>query len=150
MRGLFRSRRAANAALRHLADEDGLCLQTLGFDATRRGACFRHQIARCRGVCAGRENPHFHLARVAAALARFPGAAQWPHAGALGIVERRRGEEAAEVHVVDRWCYLGTARSDEEVGDLLASRTRPFDYDHYRILARHLAKRGVRTVALQR
>jgi DNA polymerase-3 subunit epsilon len=153
VRGIFRSRRAATAALRNLADEDGLCLQTLGFDAARRGACFRHQISRCRGVCAGRENPHFHLARVAAALARFPGAAQWPHAGPLGIVERRRDPagdvEASDVHVVDRWCYLGTATSDAEVGELLSSARRaPFDYDHYRILARHLGKRGVRTVAL--
>lgn len=150
VRGLFRSRRAANAALRHLADEDGLCLQTLGFDTSRKGPCFRHQIARCRGVCAGRENPHFHLARVAAALARFPGAAQWPHAGPVGIVERDRGREAADVHVVDRWCYLGTASSDEEVHDLLAAgRRTPFDYDHYRILARHLGKRGVRAVPLR-
>jgi DNA polymerase-3 subunit epsilon len=148
VRGIFRSRRAAHAALRHLADEDGLCLQTLGFDAARKGACFRHQIARCRGVCAGRENPHFHLARVAAALARFPGAAQWPHPGALGIVERDR-DEGSEVHVVDRWCYLGTATSDAEVAELLASgRRAPFDYDHYRILARHLGKRGVRAVPL--
>ncbi|HYD57633.1 MAG TPA: exonuclease domain-containing protein [Burkholderiales bacterium] len=151
VRGLFRSRRAATAALRVLADADGLCLQTLGFDASRRGACFRHQIARCRGVCAGKENPHFHLARVAAALARFPGAAQWPHDGPLAIVERDRDRDAEEVHVVDRWCYLGSARSDEEVHDLLACREpAPFDYDHYRILERHLGKRGVRTLPLSR
>jgi DNA polymerase-3 subunit epsilon len=151
VRGLFRSRRAATAALRHLADEDRLCLQTLGFDTTRKGPCFRHQIARCKGVCAGRENPHLHLARVAAALARFPGAAQWPHAGALGIVERDTERETSEVHVVDRWCYLGTAGSDAEVEELLADgRRAAFDYDHYRILARHLGKRGVRAVPLRR
>ena len=157
MRGLFRSRRAANSALRHLADEDGLCLQTLGFNegfsSTRKGSCFRHQIARCRGVCAGKENPHFHLARVAAALARFPGAEAWPHAGPVGIVERRRGDDdddGSEVHVIDRWCYLGTASCDAEVGELLSSRRRPFDYDHYRILARHLGRRGVRAVPIGR
>jgi DNA polymerase-3 subunit epsilon len=149
VRGLFRSKRAATAALRQLADDEGLCLQTLGFDTARRGPCFRHQIARCRGVCAGKESPHLHLARLAAALARFPGAAQWPHAGPLGIVERGREDDGSEVHVVDHWCYLGTATSDAEVEDLLATRGRPpFDYDHYRILARHLGKRGVRVVGL--
>jgi DNA polymerase-3 subunit epsilon len=148
VRGLFRSRRDALKALRALADEHGLCLQTLGFDVARQGACFRHQIGKCRGVCAGRENIHVHHGRVAQALARLK-AAEWPHAGPLGIVERDRGREASEVHVVDRWCYLGTARSDPELAELLEARAEPrFDYDHYRILARHLAKKGVRTMPL--
>jgi len=73
----------------------------------------------------------------------------WPHRGALGIVETDHGCESTEVHVVDRWCYLGTASCDAEVAELLESRHRlRFDYDHYRILARHLGKRGVRLVRL--
>ena len=147
--GLFRSRRDALHALRGLADEYGLCLQTLGFDAPARdGACWRFQIGRCRGVCAGRENIHLHHGRVAEALARMK-AVEWPHAGPLGIVERDPEGESTEVHVVDRWCYLGTARDDAEVSELLESSRHPaFDYDHYRILTRHLGKRGVRTVDL--
>jgi DNA polymerase-3 subunit epsilon len=151
LRGLFRSRRAALNALRALADEERLCLQALGFEAAlplRAGGCFRHQLGRCAGVCAGHENPHLHLARLAAALRRFPDAA-WPHAGAVGIVERDRSEEATEVHVVDRWCYLGAASCDAEIAELLEARRKPrFDYDHYRILARHLGKPGVRVVPL--
>ena len=85
---------------------------------------------------------------MAEALARLK-AAQWPHAGPLGIVERDRAREATEVHVVDRWCYLGTASSDGELAELLEEARRPrFDYDHYRILARHLRKKGVRTMPL--
>ena len=146
--GLFRSRRDALHALRALADEHGLCLQALGFEPGRAGACFRHQIQKCAGVCAGRESIHVHHGRVAEALARLK-AAQWPHAGPLGIVERDRAREATEVHVVDRWCYLGTASSDGELAELLEEARRPrFDYDHYRILARHLRKKGVRTMPL--
>ena len=53
------------------------------------------------------------------------------------------------MHVVDRWCYLGTANSDAEIGELLeARRSARFDYDHYRILTRHLGKRGVRVIEL--
>ncbi len=71
----------------------------------------------------------------------------------MGIVEKDRAEESTEVHVVDRWCYLGTASSDAEVAELLEGRRSlveraGFDYDHYRILARHLGKRGVRVVEL--
>ena len=51
--GLWRSRRAAMQALRNAADEHRLCLQTLGFDVKRLGACLRHQMGRCAGVCAG-------------------------------------------------------------------------------------------------
>jgi len=145
LRGLFRSRRMALSALRELADAHRLCLKTVGFDERGSGVCFRHQVGRCAGVCAGRENVHLHHARLAAALAQFPGAS-WPHAGPLGIVEIDRGREATEVHVVDRWCYVGSARSDDELAELLEQRRTPaFDYDHYRILARHLARPGVRT-----
>jgi DNA polymerase-3 subunit epsilon len=67
----------------------------------------------------------------------------------VGIVERDRGREAAEVHVVDRWCYLGTAGTDAELAELLEQARAPrFDYDHYRILSRHLARQNVRTLAL--
>jgi DNA polymerase-3 subunit epsilon len=98
-------------------------------------------------VCAGKENPAAHHARVAAALARLK-ALEWPHRGPIGIVETDREREQTEVHVVDRWCYIGTARSEAEVGELLQARRRRFDYDHYRVLARHLAKGEARTVEL--
>jgi DNA polymerase-3 subunit epsilon len=139
-------------ALRSLADAHGLCLQAMGFETGFSSgpprACFRHQLGKCAGVCAGRESVHLHHARLAAALASWK-AADWPHEGPLGIVEKTRDGEDAEVHVVDRWCYLGAARSDAEVAELLeGGRRGRFDFDHYRILARHLGKPGVRTVRL--
>jgi DNA polymerase III subunit epsilon len=71
------------------------------------------------------------------------------HSGPLGILERDRQRDAAEIHVVDRWCYLGTARCEAELGELLEARRAPrFDYDQYKILARHLGKKGVRTMKL--
>jgi DNA polymerase-3 subunit epsilon len=147
--GLFRSRRDALEALRGLADEHGLCLQTLGFETpARAGGCWRLQLGRCRGVCAGRENVHVHQGRVAEALARLKGV-EWPHGGPVGILERDARRDAEEVHVVDRWCYLGTATSEAELAELMESGPEPrFDYDHYRILARHLGRRGVRTMKL--
>ncbi|HZN85164.1 MAG TPA: exonuclease domain-containing protein, partial [Burkholderiales bacterium] len=147
--GLFRSRRDALEALRGLADEHRLCLQALGFETpVRPRGCWRFQLGKCEGACAGRENIHVHHGRVAQALARLK-AIDWPHPGPLGVVERDRNREATEVHVVDRWCYLGAARSDAELAELVGSARRPpFDYDEYRILARHLAKKSVRTLRL--
>jgi len=145
--GLWRSRPAAMQALRDAADQHRLCLQTLGFDVKKQGACLRHQIGRCAGVCAGKENVHVHLARVATALAGLK-SAEWPHRGPLAVVEHDHRRDATEVHVLDQWCYLGTASCDSEVAELLEARRPRFDYDHYRILARHLGKRGVRVVPL--
>ena len=146
--GLFRTKRAALQALRGLADEHGLCLQTLGFETARKGACFRHQIARCAGLCAGKEPVHAHHARLAAALAGLKNAA-WPWRGAVGVVEEDAAREATEVHVVNQWCYVGTARSQDEVPALVEAARRPrFDLDQYRILRRHLAAKRARVVEL--
>lgn len=142
--GPWHSRAAAMKALRGLADAHRFCLQALGFESR----CFRRQIGRCAGVCGGAESIHAHHARLAAALAPLK-AADWPHRGALGVVEADREREATEVHVVDRWCYLGTASSEADVAELLEEGRHPrFDYDHYRILVRHLARPGVQIVPL--
>ena len=146
--GVFRTRRAALQALRVLADEHGLCLQALGFDAKREGACFRHQIGRCAGLCARRESIHAHHGRLATALATLS-TPPWPYKGPVAIIETDPARDATEVHAVDRWCYLGAARTEPEMADLLDERPR-FDYDHYRILARHLSKGGARVVPLDR
>ncbi len=89
-----------------------------------------------------------HHGRVAQALAHLKGV-EWPHRGPLGIVERDPAREADEIHVVDRWCYLGAATCDAELAEILENaRTPRFDYDHYKIFARHLGRKGVRTVPL--
>jgi DNA polymerase-3 subunit epsilon len=137
--GVFRSKRAAMDALRGLADEQGLCLRALGVEKAGKGACFRHQIHRCAGACAGKEDLQAHRLRAAAALARLRTAA-WPWRGPIGIVEEDAERDAADIHVVQNWCLLGTARSEDEVTELLDGAPAPqFDLDHYKILARHLA-----------
>ncbi|MDH4094799.1 MAG: exonuclease domain-containing protein [Betaproteobacteria bacterium] len=146
--GLFRSKRAALEALRGLADAHGLCLQSLGFERARKGACFRHQIGRCAGLCAAKESPAAHHARLAAALAGMKTAA-WPWRGPVGVLEEDREREASELHVVHQWCYLGTARSEDEVAALLEAARRPrFDLDQYKLLVRHLLGRRARIVEL--
>ena len=146
--GLFRSKRAALEALRGIADAHGLCLQSLGFEPAHKGACFRHQIRRCAGLCAGKESAQAHHARLAAALAALKSLA-WPWRGPVGVVEEDEAREATELHVIHQWCYLGTARSEDEVPELLeGTRRLRFDLDQYRILSKHLAARHTRVVEL--
>ena len=75
--------------------------------------------------------------------------AAWPWRGPVGVVEEDAAREATEVHVVDQWCYIGTARSEDEVSALLEAARRPrFDLDQYKLLQRHLTTKRARVVEL--
>jgi DNA polymerase-3 subunit epsilon len=142
--GLFKSRRKAETALRELADAHKLCLVMLGLEQrTRPGKpCFAHQLRRCRGACVGVEPAALHQARLEAALASLK-VKTWPYAGPIGLVESGVGERQ-DIHLVHNWCYLGTARSEDELWAMLdAMPARPaFDLDTYKILVRALAARS--------
>jgi DNA polymerase-3 subunit epsilon len=142
--GLFKSRRKAETALRELADAHQLCLIMLGLEQrTRPGKpCFAHQLRRCRGACVGIEPAALHQARLEAALASLK-VKTWPYAGPIGLVEAG-ADGRQDIHLVHNWCYLGTARSEEELWAMLDTMpARPaFDLDTYKILVRALAARG--------
>ena len=71
--------------------------------------------------------------RLLAAMSRLK-LASWPYPGAIGI------READDLHVIDHWCYLGTARTDEEIQELLEKGRPAFDRDTYMTLVKALKK----------
>ncbi len=143
--GLFSTKRKAETALRELAESHQLCLVQLGLEG-RVGSnkpCFNWQLKRCKGVCIGKEDESFHRARLEAALANLH-VKVWPWPGAVGLVE---GEgDRTDIHVVNNWCYLGTARSEDALWSLLEqSPSRPaFDLDTYKILSRALSRKDLK------
>jgi hypothetical protein len=56
----------------------------------------------------------------------------------VGIVEADPSRDVTDVHVVDHWCWIGTARSEDELEDLLAHGLPRFDPDHYQLLTKYL------------
>ena len=75
--------------------------------------------------------------------------AAWPWRGPIGIVEEDRERESSDMHVVNNWCLLGTAQSEDEVGELIRGSARArFDLDQSKILARHLSKGRPKVVEL--
>ena len=129
--GLFGSRASAEEGLRALARRHGLCPALLGLEGQIRGrGCFSRQLGRCRGACIGTETAEAHGKRLRAALAGLQEAV-WPYAGAVGIVER--GVQLKQVHVVDRWAYLGSLEGRQR--RLRASGQPLVDIDTYKILA---------------
>ena len=141
--GLFSSRRKAESTLRELADQHQLCLVQLGLEGRAQSdkPCFGWQLQRCKGVCIGKEPEALHHARLINALSRLR-VKTWPYEGAVGLIEQG-GSGKTAVHLVNNWCYLGTAESDTALQDLMEkSPARPvFDMDTYKILSKALAKR---------
>jgi len=143
--GPFRSRRDCMAALREMATAWQLCPKRIGLQGHERrtAACVNVQIKRCRGVCCGREDARQHDLRMMSALdgLRVP---DWPWPGPVVVRERRPSALRGDRHWLSHWCYLGSAA--EEADALPAGVAARFDYDHYRILRRHLETLPVEAV----
>jgi len=137
--GVFRSRSSALAALRELAKSHGLCRVALGVERREGpGPCAAHaQGPGCRGACVGTESALSHGMRLAQALAKLR-VKPWPYAGRIGVRERDPNGGRSALHVLDRWRYLGTVRSESDLDELSGSRDPDFDLDTYRMLARYL------------
>lgn len=147
--GLFRSRATANNALRGLADGHGLCLLALGLDSGK-GPCYNYPLGRCRGLCVGRETERAHTARLAAALAPLR-IQPWPFKGRIGVRETDPFTARSQLHLFDRWLYLGTADTQAEVFDVLERRADgAFDAETYKLLRRSLSHppRSIEIIAL--
>ena len=131
--GPYTSERQALAAMQEVIDAHGLCRATLGLEKLSSGRpCFARQIRRCSGACIGEEDAAVHRERAVRALA--PLALQpWPYAGPVGLREGR------QMHLVNRWCYLGTATREEEIWPLLDMRAS-FDRDVYLLLQKRLPR----------
>jgi DNA polymerase-3 subunit epsilon len=142
--GVFHSERDARKALGDIARAHQLCLKVLGFE-DGAGSCFAYQVGKCRGACVGKEPLILHNTRLQLALSSLK-LKSWPFPGRIALREwDARGRawddtRGADLHVVDHWTYLGTARSEDELAELGAkSASAAFDVDVYRILVRYFS-----------
>ena len=136
--GIYRSKRQAMDALRLLTDTHQLCPQAVGLESSK-GACFAHQIHRCKGVCAGREAPALHHVRLKLALLQHRLHA-WPHKGQVHIREYNAATERTDIHVFDHWCHVATVHDEAELAECAHTRKAlAFDVDTYRLLVKRLA-----------
>jgi excinuclease Cho len=117
----------------------------LGLEKLSPGkACFRAAIRQCAGVCRGDESPEVHRERLFSSLLALR-VACWPFVGAVGLVER--DADLVQIHVVNHWCYLGSAATVEEARRL-STVAAGFDADGYKILCRPLLTQSVQVQAL--
>ncbi|WP_151638556.1 endonuclease [Noviherbaspirillum aerium] len=133
--GLFASRRTAEAGWRAQVRRHGLCPSLLGIEKTTHGrGCFAYQLGQCRGACIGLETPLAHTRRVHKALKQL-GQYVWPYAGPIGIFES--DGNLHQVHVIERWAYLGSLSECQPA--LRLPRSAQLDMDTFKILSARLA-----------
>ena len=122
--GVFHSEKDARKALCDIARARHLCLKVLGFE-DGAGSCFAYQMGKCKGACVGKEPLILHNTRLQLALSSLKLKA-WPFPGRIALRERdgRGGApgfaRGTELHVLDHWTYLGTARTDEQLAEVCA------------------------------
>ena len=142
--GLYHSQRDAQKALRSIAEKQQLCLSILGLEKPGKGKpCFAYQLKKCRGACVGREHLLEHSTRLLQAMHTLK-LAVWPYQGVIGIREKQ------DLHLIDHWCYLGTARTEVDIQELLQSSKPIFDRDTYTMLCKALKKSQVVTIQQQK
>ena len=141
--GVFRSEKDARKALGDLARAHGLCLKVLGLEEAE-GSCLALQVGKCKGACVGKEPTVLHDVRAHMALSALK-IKSWPFPARIAL--RERAQDSVELHVLDHWTYLGTARNEEQLAQI-GSRTGAggsaprFDADVYKILLRYFSNHG--------
>jgi len=132
--GPFRGKREAVEVLKKLAKNNNICEATLGLEKTLPGKpCFGYQLKTCAGACIGLEKKELHNLKVTTALKQIE-LSIWPFEGAIAI---REGDSH---HLFHKWSYLGMAKDQESVHELLDNSTPEFDLDTYKIIRGYLRK----------
>lgn len=131
--GLFRNKSAATEFLIEIADIHGFCLAVMGVEGRTGRRCFRAQLGRCRGACAGTEAVTAHTLRLQAVLEQLQ-VHHWPFPGAIALHEQF--DELEEFHVINRWHYLGSYTSSRLALQTPTTTPQAFDADSYKILVK--------------
>lgn len=130
--GVFRSHKQLKDSVYEICKNNGLCPRLMGFEKGK-GGCFYSQIGQCRGACNGKElNLKYNLRFDEAFINKK--VRNWKFNGPIYIKEN---PEHPELHVIDKWCYLGSI-ADGESGSARLKNEYRFDYDTYKILRRFI------------
>lgn len=144
--GTFRSKRQAIEVLRNIADQHQLCPKVLGLE-TGKGACFAHQLKRCKGVCANKESAEMHYIRLQQAMMSHR-LKTWPFKGKIGIYEQQQFNGKSEMHIFEHWVYIGSVKDESEMLEFNVNSTSEllFDLDTYKLLIKEINKPKVKLV----
>ncbi len=132
--GIFRSLKSAKQFLIKAAREHQLCEKLLGLESLK-GSCFGYRLGRCKGACIEKEIRQKYNLRFLEAFVNLR-VKPWPFEGPIIISEKNPLEEINDNFLIDKWCYIGTVKSDNLIPGI--SVQPYFDVDSYKILNRYI------------
>ncbi|HSX40387.1 MAG TPA: exonuclease domain-containing protein [Candidatus Saccharimonadales bacterium] len=133
--GIFKTQRQVKEFLLLCAKEYFLCYKLLNLEKTKK-ACFAYHLEICKGACVGRETSLKYNMRFAQAFSK-KSIKPWPFKGPVIIEDKDVLDKSGEAFLVDKWCFLGSIRYDEQ-SQYSQDNTAAFDRDTYKILLRFL------------
>lgn len=150
--GIYYSKREAHQALKKIAEANQLCLNHLGLgQGAPNQPCHAYKQKNCRGVCAGKEAPEMHAARLMAALAKHQ-IQKWPFDTPIAIIERDEFGMLEDFHVLNRWHLLGTASNIEDATQLALNKGNTkqdyFDAEIYRLVLKTFKTGKLKVITL--
>lgn len=136
--GVFRSVRQAKDAIQEITRDAELCPKLTGLE-DGGGACFKYQLGKCHGACAGVETPVRYNHRFTSAFSKRT-IRIWPYAGAV-VLEERGDEQTGELFFIYDWRIVGAYHfENNDVSEFLPVKDY-FDYESYKIMVQFLLKR---------
>lgn len=135
--GIFKNKKSAKLFLTGLSKEFELCEKLLGVENTLVN-CFGYRLGRCQGACSRKEEPKRYNMRFAEAFSKTK-FKQWPFDGPILIQEKDELTGKLEGFLIDKWCYLGTIKNEDQLLENETLREFSFDVDTYKILLRYIS-----------
>lgn len=130
---VYTMRSKARNSLNDLQKLYDLCPKLLGLEKAK-GACFLHQLHKCRGACAGKESPEEYNKRLLLAFERQR-IQQWPYKSPVLLQEKTaEGGQPTSGVIIDQWCVVAEVHQDEYCEPEIKTRSKTFDLDTYKIL----------------
>lgn len=133
--GIFKSKKQTIDFLKFAAKKYNLCEKILGIEKAKK-SCFGYHLEQCFGACIGLEKPVRYNLRFMEAFYKDK-IKPWPFKGPV-LIKESNGFEGEEVFLVDKWCLLGSYKSNEDLNTKTKINTYDFDQDVYKILTRYL------------
>ncbi len=131
--GVFRSIAQGKEFISTICDELGLCPKILGIQKGN-GACFSHQLRKCKGACVGKDAPEDFNKRFNKAFARRR-IKSWTYDTPISIEEK--GDEGSQTFILDNWCLVAEHKTEDGENHPVA-HTPVFDYDRYKIFVKYI------------
>lgn len=129
--GIFKSRKQLREHLHELSKQFNLCPKIMGLDHSKKN-CFYYHLKICLGACSQKEDSIAYNMRFTQAFFKYK-MKRWIYDSPVLIKEESDIEEA---FVIDKWCLLGSIKSEDEFSNLQIDYS--FDLDTYKILSKYL------------